>query len=419
MHANDPTALAIDAEVREAAATPGRADVLARMLPQLLGAGEVSTSSGLPQSGAEGFADYAAVVSNAPLGLGPGYQRKNLGEMYANRAQMQQRAEIANAELANRRAQTVLELLAKQKPGERWEPITDAKGRVVGQRNVITGETKGAGLEAPAKPVAVAPGSVLIDPDTGAVMYQAPDRESLQPVEGMIFDRRSGQYKDAAGNVLSPEQVMAQVHSLAQARSVKVSPSTTVNLKEETEEAKAVGKAQGENYVAIQQAGQNAQSRLAQLDRFNELLQGVSTGRLTPVLTELQEWADAFGLSVDLKNLSQKQAIEALTNKLALQARDPSGGAGMPGALSDKDREFLVKMMPSLSKTPGGNRLLIETMKKLAQRDIEVAQLARDYRSRHGKINEGFYDELRRFSEANPLFGRPSLPSGWSVREVK
>jgi hypothetical protein len=76
----------------------------------------------------------------------------------------------------------------------------------------------------------------------------------------------------------------------------------------------------------------------------------------------------------------------------------------MPGAMSDKDREFLVNMMPGISRTPGGNKLLVETMKKLAQRDVEVAQLARDYRNRRGKLDEGFYNELRQFSEANPLF---------------
>ena len=76
----------------------------------------------------------------------------------------------------------------------------------------------------------------------------------------------------------------------------------------------------------------------------------------------------------------------------------------MPGALSDSDRNFLVKMAPGLSKDPQANKVLIDTAKKLAQRDKDVARLARQYRQKNGSLNEGFYNELEQFSERNPLF---------------
>jgi hypothetical protein len=89
---------------------------------------------------------------------------------------------------------------------------------------------------------------------------------------------------------------------------------------------------------------------------------------------------------------------------MALQLRNPSGGAGMPGALSDRDVQFLRAMVPGLAKTPEGNKLIIETARKLSQREIQVAQLARDYRKKKGQLDEGFYDQLKVFSDANPLF---------------
>lgn len=183
--------------------------------------------------------------------------------------------------------------------------------------------------------------------------------------------------------------------------------SQTVNLPPQLKaEAQTVGQGFGEAYNAIQASGVAAESKINRYDRMGGLLEGVNTGRLAPSIKEIAAVGESLGLKVD-DTLGAKQALEALSSEVALTLRNPSGGAGMPGALSDKDREFLVSMVPGLVKTPEGNRLIIETAKKLAQRDKEVAQLARDYRIRVGEMNEGFYNELRAFSEANPLFEAP------------
>jgi hypothetical protein len=51
---------------------------------------------------------------------------------------------------------------------------------------------------------------------------------------------------------------------------------------------------------------------------------------------------------------------------------------------------------------------MIEYRVKLAQREQEVAKKARAYRKKHGKFDEGFYDELQEWSNKNPLF--PDAP---------
>jgi len=186
--------------------------------------------------------------------------------------------------------------------------------------------------------------------------------------------------------------------------------STTVVMNQEKEEAKAVGKAAGESFNAIMQSGMDAGSKIARYDRIGQLLEGVSTGKLTPAATQIAAIADSLGIKID-PNLGSKQAAQALANEIALTLRNPSGGAGMPGALSDKDREFLVSMAPGLGTTPEGNRLLIETAKKLAKRDQEVSRLARQYRQKNGSFGPGFYEELQRYSEANPLFPAGAGPA--------
>lgn len=211
--------------------------------------------------------------------------------------------------------------------------------------------------------------------------------------------------------------------SIAQAGAAR----NNVNLMQEREESKTVGRYFGEQFADIQKAGMDAYGKVNRLNRLESLLQGVSTGKLTPAATEVKAALSSLGIDID-PNLGAAQAAQAITNELALQMRNPSGGAGMPGAMSDKDREFLQATVPGLAKTPQGNKLLIESYRRLAQRDQQVAKAAREYRKQHGSLDEGFYEQLHAFSEANPLFAdmpqstvpaAPALPSGWSVQRVK
>lgn len=194
-----------------------------------------------------------------------------------------------------------------------------------------------------------------------------------------------------------------------------------VNTKQETQEAKTVGEEFGKQYATLLKAGSEAPAKLSRLDRMEQLMEGVETGKLTPATTQIASIAEALGFKVDAK-LGAKQALEALSNEIALQLRNPSGGAGMPGAMSDKDREFLGSMTPGLAKTKAGNKLIIETARKLTKRDGEVAKLARDYRKKNGSLDEGFYDELAEYSASHPLFGTAEegvtvTKDGWIIRE--
>jgi hypothetical protein len=206
-----------------------------------------------------------------------------------------------------------------------------------------------------------------------------------------------------AGYGAMPEILDPRVQAAKRAIAKAGASNVNVNTKQETEESKEVGKGFGKQYLDLQSAGFEANNKIARLDRLSNLMSGVQTGKLEPSRMQLAAVAESLGMKFD-PNLGSKQAIEAISNEMALQARNPAGGAGMPGALSDKDREFLTNITPGMSKTPEGNRMIMQTSRKLAQRDKDVARIAREYRKRNGTIDEGFYDELGKFSEANPLF---------------
>lgn len=192
---------------------------------------------------------------------------------------------------------------------------------------------------------------------------------------------------------------------------------------QETKEQEKVGTQMGAEFAELQKEARETQSTLNNHERLGQLLQDVSTGKLTPAGTELSGWIKSVGeipalfgykkRFQDWENLSNKEAAQALIGEMALQMRNPSGGAGMPGAMSDKDREFLITMTPSLSTTPGGIKLMIETQRKLAKRAQDVAKLAREYRAQNPRktFDEGFYDYLQKWSNEHPLFEAPAKKS--------
>lgn len=188
-------------------------------------------------------------------------------------------------------------------------------------------------------------------------------------------------------------------------------PGTKIDLgqKQESASETEIGTGLGKQFNLIQQRGLGAGDELANYDRLEYLLDGVRSGKLRPTVMQIGAIADSFGLKID-RHLGPEQAAEALSNELALKLRDPSGGAGMPGALSDQDRIYLKSMTPGLAKTPEGNALIIETGRKLAQRKMEIAQVAQEYYEKHGKLDVGLYKEVREFAKSHPLFETKRAP---------
>lgn len=164
----------------------------------------------------------------------------------------------------------------------------------------------------------------------------------------------------------------------------------------------------GKQYVELQRADFNAPANMAKYQRLQGLLSGVRTGKFTSTTTQLKAAAKSVGIDLGAlgvaDDVAPAQAALALSNQLAIELRNPAGGAGMPGALSDKDREFLVQMVPGLENDPEAIPLMIEYRMKLAQREQQVAKMARAYKKKSGKFDDGFYDELAEWSNKNPLF---------------
>lgn len=180
--------------------------------------------------------------------------------------------------------------------------------------------------------------------------------------------------------------------------------NVSVDTRGENEYAKVAGKQFAELNVEMIKGGQSARQKIFALERLNTLLSspGIYTGVGGETVTDLKRAAKAVGL--DIEGVPAAEAARALSNQFSLELRNPSGGAGMPGAMSDKDREFLQAQVPGLSKSPEGNKILVDYMKRLAQRTIDVDRQRATYVRKNGKLDEGFYRELDEWSSKNPLF---------------
>jgi hypothetical protein len=139
------------------------------------------------------------------------------------------------------------------------------------------------------------------------------------------------------------------------------------------------------------------------LDQLDLLYQdtNVTSGALAESISGLKGLAAS--LNIDIAGKGSEDAIQSITNKFALELRNPSGGAGMPGAMSDSDRKFLASIPPGLSKTPAGRSLIAQGMRAVNNRDRQIANMAQRYEERNGQLDNGFIKEMRAWSDTNPI----------------
>lgn len=177
--------------------------------------------------------------------------------------------------------------------------------------------------------------------------------------------------------------------------------------------ADEAAKAAADQYKQIQAAGFTAPNKIAKYQQLGQLLANHDGGRLSGTGMDLAQIGNSLGLKID-KNLPNKEAAQALTNELALALRNPSGGEGMPGAMSDSDRQFLMNSVPGLSQSAEGRRKMVQMQTQVLQRQADVAKMARQWQQRYGRLDSSnpstgrsFFDNLQDWSGRNPLFAQP------------
>ncbi|MGL4445591.1 MAG: hypothetical protein ACRCU1_18355, partial [Alsobacter sp.] len=113
--------------------------------------------------------------------------------------------------------------------------------------------------------------------------------------------------------------------------------------------------------------------------------------------------------------------LEAASRRLAVQA------AERMGRITNMSLQFVEQSLPALTRTPEGNKILLEAMERTSRREIEIAEIAEEF-ARKGELRpEGersYYQTVRDLEERDPVIsaelrqriveGAARAPSSWA-----
>lgn len=151
----------------------------------------------------------------------------------------------------------------------------------------------------------------------------------------------------------------------------------------------------------------NAKNASTQLGTINYLRSAFSNPATAQGFTGeaqlgVKKALDAMGIPVG--DTSDAEVARALSNKMALVAKNDGGENTMPGSLSDGDRMFLQLMSTNLGNSREANMKMLDYYAKVQQRQLDVNKLREQYEQKNGRIDAGFRRELTAYVAANPLF---------------
>ena len=254
------------------------------------------------------------------------------------------------------------------------------------------------------------------DEDKSVAPVSEADRQSLGLPPGVYQKDANGKISSVAQaaenktvtQIPEAERVQLGLPAGAYQRDAngKISPinptGTTINMGGEKAFDAEVGKAYAKQYTDLQSGDRNARNKLNTLALMEQAMNtpGFYSGIGGEGVKRANQFLGALGFK-DAKAASGAEVMDALGNQIVLDQLGGSLGAG----ISDSDRKSIALIGPSIQKTPEGNRQLIGIYRSIAQREQQIAQMARDYaKANGGRIDAGFDDQVARFAEANPLF---------------
>lgn len=154
-----------------------------------------------------------------------------------------------------------------------------------------------------------------------------------------------------------------------------------------------LAEAEGDVFANFFEAGTQAQRNLAQINRLDSLMQNTETGGRAAVQMMLGN------LGIETEGLSDIQAFESLVSAMAPNQRPPGSGP-----MSDADLQLFLRSLPRLINTPEGNRTIIETLRGIAEYDIQLGNIAS--RAASGEITrEQARQEVNSLSNPLASFG--------------
>lgn len=150
-------------------------------------------------------------------------------------------------------------------------------------------------------------------------------------------------------------------------------PDTVINMGAD-KFAEEFAKGDAATIGTVYDAGLSATRNLGRIDQLEAVLQESPSGLAAFAAQKAGEWG------INTQGLDAIQAAQAMINSLVPEQRQPGSGP-----MSDADLELFKQSLPRLINQPGGNKIIIDTMRAVAQYDAEGAMIVQMLRS--GKLD--------------------------------
>ena len=167
----------------------------------------------------------------------------------------------------------------------------------------------------------------------------------------------------------------------------------------------AFAKGDAATIETVYNSGLAAQRNLGRIDQLENVLAASPTG----LEGAAKQFAGEWGIATD--GLDAIQSAQALVNSLVPEQRQPGSGP-----MSDADLDLFKQSLPRIINQPGGNKIIIDTMRAIAQYDAEGARIVQKLRNGELSRAEAF-DALQ--NRANPLSEYSADPRAAAVAPVK
>jgi len=161
---------------------------------------------------------------------------------------------------------------------------------------------------------------------------------------------------------------------------------------------KVMDEKNAEQFSALSTNGQNSRSKLAQVNVLEGLLKSSGSGFGATLAAKAGE----FG--IETEGLSEIQAAQALINKLVPEQRQAGSGP-----MSDADLALFKQSLPRLINTPEGNASIVQTMRGIAEYEVQMGEIADSVADRTMTPQEG-REAIRNLK--NPLEDFSKDPTG-------
>lgn len=196
-----------------------------------------------------------------------------------------------------------------------------------------------------------------------------------------------------------PENVQFQISSTGKIARIDQGPLVQNIVGGEVSPfSKEAQQLQAREFSEISKSGNLARRTLQDVNKLGGLLEKTGTG-FVPALKQI---AGEYG--IETKGLGDIQAAQAIINRLVPQQRPPGSGT-----MSDADLALFKQSLPRIINQPGGNKIIVDTLKNINNYLVEEGKIAADVLNNKITPQQG-YERLSNL--ANPLEGFKVMGGG-------